>query len=394
MTEPRERPHQHAESELPVDLLLQYQPAVPGKPPWMLVSIATGLLALAGIQPVLDPDPIVYQALEVGIPGSLALGVVYSAHWITTLDRATQKHASAVVFSLIFMAMATSVVLLIFIAQRAENAPVIVYEFGVVTALAAGAIVGTPTGIIYDEVLARQDALEDEITRAQTANQQLQVVNRVMRHNVRNELTVALGALDIIDPQVEGDPGRRWLDSGRDALHRLQNHAEKTLKIESLQQSRNQTRTVDLVSVVEGYVTAQQNVPRGVELATDFPETALVRAHPLIDTAVIEAIDNAIEHNREVDPEITVQITKDEDRVEYVVADTGHGVPRFELETLASLAEQPLHHCDGVGLWLMKWVVDASGGSLEFEDNQPQGTVVRIRLPAADSSTRKSMSAQ
>jgi len=40
----------------------------------------------------------------------------------------------------------------------------------------------------------------------------------------------------------------------------------------------------------------------------------------------------------------------------------------------------PKHHGSGLGLWLVKWIVDRSGGELAFEESDLGGNRVRIRL--------------
>jgi signal transduction histidine kinase len=46
--------------------------------------------------------------------------------------------------------------------------------------------------------------------------------------------------------------------------------------------------------------------------------------------------------------------------------------------------ETPLQHSDGLGLWLVTWVVRSSGGDLTLDDADPRGSRVTLRLPTAD----------
>jgi signal transduction histidine kinase len=45
--------------------------------------------------------------------------------------------------------------------------------------------------------------------------------------------------------------------------------------------------------------------------------------------------------------------------------------------------ESPLHHGSGLGLWLVHWLVEASGGDLDFADNRQRGSVVTLTLERA-----------
>jgi signal transduction histidine kinase len=42
-----------------------------------------------------------------------------------------------------------------------------------------------------------------------------------------------------------------------------------------------------------------------------------------------------------------------------------------------------LRHSRGLGLWTARWVVEASGGELRFEENEAGGAVVVLRLRLA-----------
>lgn len=73
-----------------------------------------------------------------------------------------------------------------------------------------------------------------------------------------------------------------------------------------------------------------------------------------------------------------------EPRVEVGVADDGPGIPDHERAVLEDGRETPLEHGSGLGLWIVVW---KSGGAVEFEPNDPEGTVVTSRFDAAPRGT-------
>jgi signal transduction histidine kinase len=67
------------------------------------------------------------------------------------------------------------------------------------------------------------------------------------------------------------------------------------------------------------------------------------------------------------------------------VADDGPGIPDHERAVLTDGEETALEHGSGLGLWLVHWVVERSGGRLSFAENDPRGSVVRMDLrPASE----------
>ena len=65
------------------------------------------------------------------------------------------------------------------------------------------------------------------------------------------------------------------------------------------------------------------------------------------------------------------------------VHDDGPGIPEHERAVFDATAETPLSHSDGLGLWLVNWLVDDEGGDVTVETDV-DGTTVTIRLPLAD----------
>ncbi|WP_330995642.1 ATP-binding protein [Halobacterium salinarum] len=69
------------------------------------------------------------------------------------------------------------------------------------------------------------------------------------------------------------------------------------------------------------------------------------------------------------------------------VKDDGPGIPQTEQQVITSGVETPLKHGSGLGLWIVSWLVTRSNGPLSFNENTPQGSIVTIHLPAAQSGT-------
>lgn len=77
---------------------------------------------------------------------------------------------------------------------------------------------------------------------------------------------------------------------------------------------------------------------------------------------------------------MTTGLTSEEHAVELSVADDGPGIPERVRKVVLSGEETPLEHLDGLGLWLVRWVVRNSAGNLDIREHDSAGTVVSIRL--------------
>jgi len=66
------------------------------------------------------------------------------------------------------------------------------------------------------------------------------------------------------------------------------------------------------------------------------------------------------------------------------VRDDGPGLSEFDRDVLESgSAVEPLSHGSGLGLWLVYWAVERSGGEIRVADREPRGTEITVRLPLA-----------
>ena len=84
-------------------------------------------------------------------------------------------------------------------------------------------------------------------------------------------------------------------------------------------------------------------------------------------------------------PTVRVTAEADAETVRLTVADDGPGIDEGELDVLERGAETPLEHGSGVGLRLVDWIVDKSGGDLVV-DTDDDGTAVHVTLDRAEAS--------
>ncbi|WP_435119498.1 sensor histidine kinase [Halolamina sp. C58] len=238
-----------------------------------------------------------------------------------------------------------------------------------------GAAVGSRGGLYAIESEERLEEARD-LANLLTINQ------RVLRHNLRNELSISLGYLRNIEA------GDRDEDVGDDVrmiekhLRRLLTTTERTREIVSIWEN-DQTATFDLATVLEAQIARIEEEYPDVEIATEFDADCRVECHPALPRAIREALENAIEHTSEGTP-ITARVRRDQDGMAVVeVSDTGKGIPKFDVEAIEGQRETPLNHTQGLGLWIIYWTVKMSGGTLELVEGTPQGTTVRITLPEA-----------
>lgn len=227
----------------------------------------------------------------------------------------------------------------------------------------------------------REQALQRNESRLEQHRQRLTVLNRVLRHDIRNTASLILGELSKLAGRV-GD------DSAFDAIER------QTRKIVELSENARQAeRTVkdidtsptptEVTTLVESIIEDVRSTWPNVEVRADTPAQAHVASNGLIETAIRNVIMNAAEHNDNSSPrvEVTVSSDLDDDELLIRIADNGPGIPAYEREVLEQRDETKLQHSSGLGLWLVHWIIEDVDGTVDIEQRQPSGTVVRLRVP-------------
>ncbi len=222
-----------------------------------------------------------------------------------------------------------------------------------------------------------------DVTELKASEQRLSVVNRILRHNLRNELTVILGEVDRLADQPDNDEALERLGTAATRLSRL---SEKARHIRSSRVGADApTVAVDLAAVAESVLAQHRERSPAARLSFESPEAAFVSApdREAVETILDNLLENAIEHHDRAQPSVAVTVDPG-DPVVLRVADDGPGIPPAEREPLTQREESQLEHASGLGLWLVRWLVEAAGGTLAFADREPRGTVVTVRLPPAE----------
>lgn len=119
-------------------------------------------------------------------------------------------------------------------------------------------------------------------------------------------------------------------------------------------------------------------------MATDCPDGVFAHCPTGFQAALSNLVENAIQHNPDPAPSVTLTVTVSERLVHVAVADDGPGIPATERRILED-GETPLQHSAGVGLWLVYCFVEQAGHELTFEPSAADGSEVRFALDRAPS---------
>ncbi|MXR50070.1 PAS domain S-box protein [Halovenus sp. WSH3] len=211
-----------------------------------------------------------------------------------------------------------------------------------------------------------------DVTDRQLREQRLAVLNRVLRHNLRNKIDVIKSHAEVL----RDDRPNQHVHTITETADEIRDLGYEARTIDRFL-SESTVQEVDLVEVFETQYETVEPETDGLSVWVDHPETAVVTTdRAAVEAALKSALENAVSYASST---VEVVIEADGDGYAVLVSDDGSGIPEQELDSIDAGTETPLQHGTGLGLWQLKWAVTTVGGELSFET--ADGTTVRFTVP-------------
>ncbi len=231
-----------------------------------------------------------------------------------------------------------------------------------------------PTGRTVGSMLIFQD-----ITRAQRREQRLDVLNRVLRHNLRNGMVAIKGNAQYIAEITDDETTKSSAETIVTSGDRLITVANKARAFEEIRETAPSFKVIELGELLTELIERLTQTFPDATIDLDVPEETTVRTDPrLLRLLVSNLVENALQHGGD-QQRVTVRVKKNSSAVAIEISDEGKGIPEGELEPLRDGEETPLKHGSGIGLWIVHWSAEILGCELQFETDN--GTTVTVTIP-------------
>lgn len=232
--------------------------------------------------------------------------------------------------------------------------------------------------VITEDV--RVDIYEN-VTQKTRQGKYLEVLQRLFRHNLRNDLNVIMGHSNrLIEGLAEDHPLYESAEKIHSQTDELINLCSETKIIRDVIDRPEPVGSVCLAEIIEESVADhRERHPRATINTSVSPPTTVI-GNSRLKYLVSSLLSNAIQHNAG-DIEVGVELESVEGETELVIRDNGPGIPTPEKKVVTGESEiDSLTHGSGLGLWVVRWIADSNGAEIAFPRPDHDGAEVRVEF--------------
>ena len=214
----------------------------------------------------------------------------------------------------------------------------------------------------------------------------LDVLNQVLRHDIRNDLQLVTAYADLLAENVDEDQREHVEKVLESALHAVELTTTARDMADVMLSQADAHKPMGLRTVLETELDEVRSTGSEAVITVDgtIPEID-VHASEMLGSVFRNLLKNGIQHNDKRLAELTVAVREADDRAVVRIADNGPGIPDDQKDMIFGKGEKGLESSGtGLGLYLVKTLIEDYGGDVWVEDNDPEGAVFVLTLPIAE----------
>ena len=215
----------------------------------------------------------------------------------------------------------------------------------------------------------------------------LMLLNQVVRHDIRNQLMVVKSYTELLEDSLPDDQSQTYARTVIGAAKQAADITETARDVtDVLLQAGTDQEPVDLRTELNQQIERiRSEKDRATVTVNESIPDVTVLADGLLEGVFRNLLTNAVVHNDKQVAEIAVSTSVSEDAVCVSIADNGPGIPDDHKEQIFQEGEKGLESGGtGIGLYLVKTLVNRYDGDVWIEDNEPTGSVFVVELPLAE----------
>ena len=199
-------------------------------------------------------------------------------------------------------------------------------------------------------------------------------------HEIKNPLTVINGYLSMFDV-TDTEKSKRYITILKNEVNRTLNLLSDFMEFTKIKVVKNECNFNDLISDVKE-VLIPFFVKKNVSYSFSVQNNIIVNMdYNRIKQVIINIIKNAVEACRESNGMVTTTAFTEEDYLIIVVKDNGIGMDKFVLDNILVPFYTTKDNGTGLGVSLSKEILEAHGGTINYDSVKEKYTTCKITIP-------------
>jgi len=229
-----------------------------------------------------------------------------------------------------------------------------------------------------------RERLERARQDIETKKEMIELYDRLLRHDLGNDLQVITGFSEALVDMVDGDESARYAERIHEAARSSADLIQRVGDLVSTLEGEEEPAPRDLASILERTVNEVRTQYDDITVVFDSDEFEhTVYAGELLGSVFTNLLSNAAVHNEGT---VTVRIDAEEtaDGIVVGVADDGDGIDPAVRDELFEMGEKgPDSGGSGFGLGFVRALTESYGGGVTVGESDAGGAEFRVRLQRA-----------
>lgn len=235
--------------------------------------------------------------------------------------------------------------------------------------------------------------LEHKLTRQlQTSHrEEHQRFIRRLDHELKNPLTAIHLGLENLQQSLAETSARNGLEELKIQTRRLTQLTNDLRKLAAFDEQQLELENIDIAELLveTRELVADQHPDRDPQLilpAAPWPVPRILADRDLLQLALYNLLENAIKYSNQ-DDHIEIRAQDENNQVKIEIADTGLGIPKKDQakvwEELFRAANSKDRSGTGIGLSLVKRIIERHNGTISLDSKENTGTRITVYLPVS-----------
>jgi len=245
-----------------------------------------------------------------------------------------------------------------------------------------------PKENIIEGVMMNISKIKDSLVELQKANYELENFVYHASHDLRSPLRSIMGLINLLRLEKTAAGKENCLEMIEGSIKRLDNLVIDLLQISKGSRANNPLEEISLVTEVNNSITNFYHVEDSEDIrfiTKIYQPVDFTSDLTLVRIILNNLISNAIKYRspQREKSHIIVEAVINEHNAIVTVEDNGEGIPKSRLSSIFDMFYRATENKQGsgLGLYIVKNVVEKLGGKIKVESEENRGTIFKVELP-------------